>query len=117
METCACCGYKTISEKGNYEICTICYWEDDSVQEADPWFEGGANSPTLFQAQLNFQKFAAMEKRFSSSVRGASSQDKKDPSWRALTESDKTFITTPAEIEKVRGTSKSISYNYWERNA
>jgi hypothetical protein len=27
------------------------------------------------------------------------------------------FATTPREIEELWGTSKSISYNYWERNA
>ena len=42
MQTCACCGYQTIEAKGDYEICPICFWEDDPVQEADPWFEGGA---------------------------------------------------------------------------
>ena len=28
---CPCCGYKTLSESasGTYEICEICFWEDD----------------------------------------------------------------------------------------
>ncbi|MEH7657210.1 CPCC family cysteine-rich protein, partial [Bacillus velezensis] len=32
--TCPCCGYRTIEEEppGTYEICNICYWEDDEVQ-------------------------------------------------------------------------------------
>ena len=30
METCPCCGYKTLNEKGGYDICPICFWEDES---------------------------------------------------------------------------------------
>jgi hypothetical protein len=117
METCACCGYKTIEEKGNFEICPICYWEDDPVQEADPWVEGGANVPSLFTAQHNYENFGAMEERFVPNIRAARPDDIKDSTWRELTEGDKKFCTTPREIEKAWGTENQISYNYWERNA
>ncbi len=117
MEACACCGYQTIEEKGCFEICPICYWEDDAVQEADPWFSGGANKPSLHQAQLNFKMFGAMEERFQKKVREVNSQDLKCSTWRELVEADKQFCTTPAEIEKGWGKSKLASYNYWERNA
>ena len=117
METCACCGYKTIEEKGNYEICPICFWEDDPVQEADPWFEGGANAPSLFGAQYNFKSFGAMEERHIPNIRAVRSADEKDPNWRELIEEDRNFCTTPREIEEVWGTENQISYNYWERNA
>jgi hypothetical protein len=117
MDTCACCGYKTITENGNYEICPICYWESDPVQEADPWFAGGANVPSLFQAQMNFQKHDVMEKRFLANVRVPNQNDKKDSSWRELVEEDKNFCTTPREIEDVWGTDEAISYKYWVRNA
>ncbi len=29
--TCPCCGYKTLAGSGNYDLCPICYWEDDSL--------------------------------------------------------------------------------------
>ena len=117
METCACCGFNTIGEKGGYEICSICYWEDDPVQEADPWFGGGANKPSLCQAQLNYQQYGAMEKRFTSNVVPPKPSDLMNRNWRPLTDEDKKYISTPAEIEAAWGTHKSISYNYWERNA
>ena len=43
--TCPCCGYKTLRRRttGKYEICNICYWEDDPVQFNDHDYEGGAN--------------------------------------------------------------------------
>jgi len=29
LESCPCCGHRTIGERGNYEICKMCWWEDD----------------------------------------------------------------------------------------
>lgn len=116
METCHCCGYKTIDESANYEICPICYWEDDHVQSADPWFRGGANKNSLFESQKNFKTYRAVEERFISHVRSFTSNDIKDPDWRELSEDDKEYSTTPVKIEEVWGTPNQISYNYWERN-
>ncbi len=62
---CPCCGYKTLSEEtpGSYEICGICFWEDDGVQLDDPDYEGGANHISLRTAQRNFKAFGACEQR------------------------------------------------------
>ena len=30
---CVCCGYATIHNRGNYEVCPVCNWEDDGVLE------------------------------------------------------------------------------------
>ena len=117
MDTCPCCGYKVFEESGNYEICPICFWEDDAVQAADPWFEGGANTPSLFEAQKNFRKYGAMEKRFQSNVRKPIENDEKDQEWRQVNNSDQKFVTTPREIEEQRKQNKIISYEYWKRNA
>jgi len=48
---CLCCGAKTISEPGQYEICDICNWEDDPVQSVDPDYAGGANHVSLNEAR------------------------------------------------------------------
>ena len=60
---CPCCGYYTFDEEsdGNYDICEICFWEDDPIQLKDPTYEGGANHVSLIQAQKNFLKFGACE--------------------------------------------------------
>ena len=41
---CPCCGYFTLDAEpvGTFEVCPVCYWEDDDVQAADPAYEGGA---------------------------------------------------------------------------
>ena len=116
METCPCCGYKTITEGGNYELCSICFWEDESVQSADPWFEGGSNNLSLFEAQQNYKKFGAIEHRFVKSVRLPNAKDNKDRNWRELVEGDSHYCTTPMEIDKLWGESNAISYDYWKRN-
>lgn len=58
---CPCCGYYTFTDRptGNYDICGVCYWEDDSIQSADPNYTGGANSVSLSQARANYRMFRA----------------------------------------------------------
>lgn len=84
--TCPCCGYQTLNEEppGTYDICGICFWEDDSVQFSDPDYEGGANTVSLRQAQQNYARFGVSELLFSDSVRQPTDQDIKDPKWRPL---------------------------------
>lgn len=86
METCPCCGYITVSEKRSYDICPICFWEDDIVQFNDPDYEGGANGVSLRQAQINYTKFGACEKLFLKNVRRPSQDEQKDPNWEFLVE-------------------------------
>ncbi len=35
LESCPCCGYRPIRERGNYEICKVCWWEDDGQDNQD----------------------------------------------------------------------------------
>ena len=84
--TCPCCGYKTLDEEppGTYEICAICYWEDDPVQFEDPDYEGGANRISLKTAQKNVQVFGACEKRILEHVRKPNANDEKDLNWKPV---------------------------------
>jgi len=68
--TCQCCGYKTLSEgtRDSYDICKVCFWEDDLVQNEDPEFEGGANVVSLRQAQRNFKLFGVSEVEYKNNV-------------------------------------------------
>jgi len=115
---CPCCGHVVFEESLCWEICPICFWEDDPVQVADPWFEGGANKPSLIQAQQNYKSFGAMERRFTSNVRKPTKSDRKDPAWRLVLKSDKVSVTTPKSIEEnAEKTGISESYYYWERSS
>lgn len=57
---CLCCGYKTIEERGEYDICPVCFWEDDGTNELEKYSH--PNHMTLGDAQLNFRRFGSMYK-------------------------------------------------------
>jgi Cysteine-rich CPCC len=40
-----------LHERGAFEICPVCGWEDDPAQSADPGLAGGANEPSLDAAR------------------------------------------------------------------
>ncbi|EIJ42382.1 hypothetical protein BegalDRAFT_1495 [Beggiatoa alba B18LD] len=68
---CPCCGYLTFDEKpcGSFEICPVCYWEDDNIQNDNPTRKGGANGVCLNEAKKNFAKFGAIKVEFVKTVR------------------------------------------------
>ncbi|MHC1747461.1 MAG: CPCC family cysteine-rich protein [Cellulosilyticaceae bacterium] len=68
---CPCCGYYTFSDKpnGTYDICPVCFWEDDYIQLHDPNFQGGANIVSLNQARQNYISFGACQKEMLCHVR------------------------------------------------
>lgn len=84
--TCPCCGYRTITEE--YDICDICRWEHDLVQERDPDYMGGANSVSLRQAQWNFGAFGACERASVAHARKPGPDDVRDPNWKPLQQGD-----------------------------
>ena len=49
--TCPCCGYPTLRERGSYEICPYCDWEDDGQDDHDSWIvRGGPNGALSLDA-------------------------------------------------------------------
>ncbi|MFJ3156447.1 CPCC family cysteine-rich protein [Pseudomonas protegens] len=52
LEACPCCGYRTLSARGEYQICDLCHWEDDGSQALDVL--SGPNHQTLGQAREHF---------------------------------------------------------------
>lgn len=68
---CPCCGYLTKDEEmiGTYEICPVCFWQDDDIQFREPDYAGGANIGSLNEARQNYRKYGATEKRFINHVR------------------------------------------------
>lgn len=68
---CPCCGYLTLAEEppGTYEVCPVCFWEDDVAQGEDPNLEGGANAVSLVEARENFAECGATAREHMGEVR------------------------------------------------
>jgi hypothetical protein len=60
---CPCCGYLTLSERGGFEICDVCFWEDDGQDDPDAdVVRGGPNRGlSLTEARRNFAEIGACE--------------------------------------------------------
>ena len=44
LYSCPCCGHRTLTERGGYEICAECGWEDDGQDDHDSGVvRGGPN--------------------------------------------------------------------------
>lgn len=74
---CPCCGYLTLGERGGFEICDVCFWEDDGqdAHDADV-IRGGPNGPlSLTQARLNFARFGACSERHVVHVRPPTAEE------------------------------------------
>lgn len=68
---CPCCGCRTLAERAGYEICPVCFWEDDGQDSHDAdEVRGGPNgSLSLTQARENFREFGASDRQALQHVR------------------------------------------------
>ncbi|MDR3457732.1 MAG: CPCC family cysteine-rich protein [Verrucomicrobiae bacterium] len=63
---CPCCGERMLPERGGYDICGTCGWEDDGQDEHDAdEVRGGPNgSYSLTQARQAFREQRAREREW-----------------------------------------------------
>ncbi|HEY4378904.1 MAG TPA: CPCC family cysteine-rich protein [Acidobacteriaceae bacterium] len=63
MTRCPCCGFRTLHNTGELEICPVCYWQDDGQPIADVnTCTGGPNNlVTLAMAQSEFGVLGASD--------------------------------------------------------
>lgn len=59
MHQCPCCDYFALDSRGEYEICPVCFWEDDGVDIQSPDAYSGPNHMTLRQGRRNFASLGA----------------------------------------------------------
>lgn len=82
---CPCCGYLVFSDApGSYDVCPICFWEDDLSQLRFAALGGGANRVSLLEGQRAYAALGACEDRFLSHVRRPTAEDRRDGGWRPL---------------------------------
>ena len=109
---CPGCGFMTCEDNyGNYCICSICDWEDDRFQLANPLSDGGANRISLFEAQ---QEILKNYPTYIDIAQGIA----RSKNWRPLTE-DETKNYKDEKHQK-QGFKKAIfdeSEAYWYKNS
>jgi hypothetical protein len=74
---CPCCHFLTLSERGGFEICPVCFWEDDGQDDEDAVeVLGGPNGElSLDQARKNYLELGACARRFKSKVRAPQQEE------------------------------------------
>jgi hypothetical protein len=68
---CPCCRSLTLPERGGYDICAVCFWEDDGQDDSDAdMVRGGPNyTLSLTEARANYARIGACEERVLPHVR------------------------------------------------
>lgn len=63
LHSCPCCGYRTLTIRGEYDICRVCWWEDDGQdnETADKKIGGPNGMVSLTRARYNFIKFGIFD--------------------------------------------------------
>jgi len=67
---CPCCECLTLIELGDYELCPVCFWEDDPYQSADPELVDGANGYSLVSARESYAAIGSSHPIYARRVRG-----------------------------------------------
>lgn len=83
MYTCVCCGFQTKHEDfiWTYEICPVCWREDDYAQWKNPLLKWWANHQSLYETQTNFIHSNYEECK-------QIKEYKKSPDWKPLSQED-----------------------------
>ena len=76
LYACPCCGYATVSEVGTYEICPICFWEDDGQDDPHATNDrGGPNRVSLTVGRENYRNVGASDPKDLDHVRSPTPDD------------------------------------------
>ena len=88
LHPCPACGYRTLPARCDWDICPVCFWEDDVVEtERDQ--RSPANHMLLSEGQANFMVFGAVAPEMKKYVRPPLSHESRDPNWMPLPQAEK----------------------------
>lgn len=54
--SCPVCGYLTLEQRDSHDICGICFWEDDGIDDFEGNENSGPNDMTLKEGRVIFQE-------------------------------------------------------------
>jgi hypothetical protein len=79
---CPCCTFWTLPQRGSYDICPVCFWEDDGQDDhdADAVRTGGPNGRiSLTDARRNFAYLGASSAERAARVRAPTDAERAGP--------------------------------------
>ncbi|MBM0123639.1 CPCC family cysteine-rich protein [Pimelobacter simplex] len=79
-ETCPCCGYQTLPDRGAYDLCPVCWWEDDDAANDSASLDG-PNGKTLAEGQRLYQRYGSSDLNGLRQVRQHAPGEPRDPNW------------------------------------
>ncbi len=103
VHPCPCCGYKTLPTRGGYDLCPVCWWEDDA---SEPWEYSGTNAQTLVEAQRHFLAGLPPHRGRPGERRASRTNEARDPDWQP-------FELTP-ELRQHVAQANEEHERYWE---
>lgn len=68
LNQCPCCDYFTLTSRKQYEICKVCFWEDDGIDIDKLDKLSWPNHLTLREARSNFISFGASNIKYINDV-------------------------------------------------
>jgi hypothetical protein len=78
---CPCCGFRTLPDASpSDEICPVCFWQDDFVDNQDTDVLG-PNRVTLLAARSNYARLGASEQRLVAFVRAPRGEEGPPEPW------------------------------------
>lgn len=107
---CPACGYYMFSEIGNYDICSICGWENDILDLQEMYRPMGPNKVSLEEAQEIFAEKGPRKSRFPSLQPPSLEKLQRDPQWRPLDRNKDKPRKIPYDSKDV----KDLYYWYWK---
>ena len=54
LHQCPCCDYFSLPTRGEYDICNVCFWEDNGIDVDEPDEYSGPNNMALREGRQNF---------------------------------------------------------------
>jgi hypothetical protein len=100
---CPCCGFLTLTDRTywSFEICPVCFWENDPLQEEDPLYWGGANGISLVEGIENFGRCGASHPDEEQRVRAPGTDEMPGAAIAASTAKSLAVRRTKAQVNAI----------------
>jgi hypothetical protein len=81
---CPACGYCTLPDRYDWDICPVCFWEDDVLETNNDPSSPANHGMLLSDAQANFLLYGAVTLDMKKHVRPPTPDEGRDPNWKPL---------------------------------